>query len=61
MPYESENERVADVEGESPLCWESEGILRPGTTIDLHAGCFEAMPLPEAVVVGSRQRLVIAA
>ena len=38
MPYENENERVADVDGESPLCWESEGILRPETTIDLHAG-----------------------
>jgi hypothetical protein len=36
MPYE--DERVADVEGESPLCWESEGILRPETTIDLHTG-----------------------
>ena len=47
MPYENENERVADVEGESPLCWESEGILRPETTFDLHTGCFEAMPLSE--------------
>jgi hypothetical protein len=27
MPYENETERVADVMGESPLCWESEGFL----------------------------------
>jgi hypothetical protein len=47
MRYENENECVADVEGESPLCWESEGILRPGTTIDLHAGCFEALPFSQ--------------
>jgi hypothetical protein len=43
MPYENENERVADVEGESPLCWESEGILLPETTIDLHTGSFETL------------------
>jgi len=43
MPYE--NERVADVEGESPLCWESEGFRRAETTIDLHAGSFETLPL----------------
>jgi hypothetical protein len=48
MPYENENERVADVEGESPLCWESEGIFRPETTIDLHSSfSFEAPPLSE--------------
>jgi hypothetical protein len=47
MPYENENERVADVDGESLLCWESEGILSPETTFDLHTGCFEAMPLSE--------------
>ena len=29
MPYENENERVVDVDGESLLCWESEGFLRP--------------------------------
>jgi hypothetical protein len=44
MPYENENERVADVDGESLLCWESEGFLRPETTIDLHAGSFETLP-----------------
>lgn len=45
MPYE--NERVANVEGESPspLCWESEGFLLPETTIDLHTGSFETLPL----------------
>ena len=43
MPYENENERVADVEGGSPLCWESEGILLPETTIDLHTGSFETL------------------
>jgi len=43
MPYENENERVADVEGESPLCWESEGSLLPETTIDLHTGSFETL------------------
>jgi hypothetical protein len=47
MPYEKENERVADVDGESLLCWVSEANLRPETTIDLHTGCFEAMPLSE--------------
>ena len=48
MPYESEDERVADVEGESPLCWESEANLRPETTIDLHSSfSFEALPLSE--------------
>ena len=30
MLYENENECVADVEGESPLCWESEGSSDPG-------------------------------
>ena len=46
MPYE--NERVADVEEESPLCWESEGVLRPETTIDLHSSfSFEALPLSQ--------------
>ena len=44
MPYENENERVVDVDGESLLCWESEGFLRPETTIDLHAGSFETLP-----------------
>ena len=43
MPYENEIERVADVEGESPLCWESEGILLPETTIDLHTGSLEML------------------
>ena len=38
MPYENENERVADVEGESPLCWESESILRREKIFDLHTG-----------------------
>ena len=47
MPYENEIECVADVDGESLLCWESEGFLLPETTIDLHTGCFEAMPLSE--------------
>ena len=47
MPYENENERVAVVEGESPLCWESEGFLRPETTIDLHTGSFETLLLSE--------------
>ena len=41
MPYE--NERVAEVEGASLLCWESEGFLRAQTTIDLHAGSFETL------------------
>jgi hypothetical protein len=45
MPYENENERVADVDGESLLCWESEGILLPETTIDLHTGSFETLSL----------------
>jgi hypothetical protein len=45
MPYE--NERVADVDDESLLCWESEGILRPETTIDLHTGGFEPLPLSQ--------------
>src|SRR5687767_363403 len=30
---------------ESPLCWESEGFLLPETTIDLHTGSFETLPL----------------
>lgn len=47
MPYE--NERVADVYGESLLCWESEGILLPETTIDLHAGSFETLSLSPVV------------
>jgi len=48
MPYENENERVADVDGESLLCWESEGIFRPETTIDLHSSfSFETLPLSE--------------
>jgi hypothetical protein len=42
MPYENENECVADVDG---LCWESEGILLPETTIDLHTGSFETLSL----------------
>jgi len=45
MPYENENVCVADVDGESLLCWESEGFLLPETTIDLHAGSFETLPL----------------
>jgi hypothetical protein len=45
MPNENETERVADVEWESPLCWESEGFLLPETTIDLHTGSFETLPL----------------
>jgi len=45
MPYETENERVADVEAESLLCWESEGFLLPETTIDLHTGSIETLPL----------------
>ena len=45
MPYENKIERVADVEWESPLCWESEGFLLPETTIDLHTGSFETLPL----------------
>ncbi len=49
MPYENENERVADVDGESLLCWESESFLRPETTIDLHAGSFETLPLSPLV------------
>ena len=44
MPYENENERVADVDGESLLCWESEGFLLQ-TTIDLHTGSLETLPL----------------
>jgi hypothetical protein len=44
-----ENERVADVEGEGLLCWESEGILLPETTIDLHTGSFETLSLPLVV------------
>ena len=45
MPYENENERVAHVDAESLLCWDSEGILLPETTIDLHTGSFETLPL----------------
>jgi len=45
MLYENETERVADVMVESPLCWESEGFLLPETTIDLHTGSFESLPL----------------
>lgn len=46
MPYENENECVAIiVDRESLLCWESEGFLLPETTIDLHAGSFETLPL----------------
>jgi hypothetical protein len=45
MPYENDNERVADINVESPLCWESEGFLLPETTIDLHTGSFETLPL----------------
>jgi hypothetical protein len=46
MPYENKNERMANLEGESPspLCWESEGFL-PETTIDLHIGSFKTLPL----------------
>ena len=47
MPYE--NERVAEVDGESLLCWESEGFLRPETTIYLHAGSFETLSYPMVV------------
>ena len=53
MPYENENERVTDVDGESLLCWVCEGNLRPETTIDLHTGdlhigfSFEALPLSQ--------------
>ena len=43
MPYENENERMADIDGENPLCWESEGSLLPETTIDLHTGSFETL------------------
>ena len=43
MPYENHNERLADINGESPLCWESEGFLLPETTIDLHTGSFETL------------------
>jgi len=46
MPYENEDERVADVDGESLLCWVCEGNLRPETTIDLHTG-FSVELLPE--------------
>lgn len=49
MPYE--NERVADVEVESLLCWESEGFLLPETTIDLHTGSFET-PSRSVLVYG---------
>jgi hypothetical protein len=49
MPYE--NVRVADVEMESPLCWESEGFLLPETTIDLHTGSFET-PSRSVLVYG---------
>ena len=49
MPYEYV--RVADVEMESPLCWESEGFLLPETTIDLHTGSFET-PSPSVLVYG---------
>ena len=45
MPYENENSLLTTVEGESPLCWESEGFLLPETTIDLHTGSFETLPL----------------
>ena len=45
MPYENKNEGMADIEVESPLCWESEGFLLPETTIDLHTGSFETLPL----------------
>ena len=45
MPYENENGLVTTIEGESPLCWESEGFLLPETTIDLHTGSFETLPL----------------
>ena len=44
MPYENEIERMVDVDAQSLLCWESEGFLRPETTIDLHAGSFETLP-----------------
>jgi hypothetical protein len=48
MPYENETDRVAEVDGESLLCWVSEGVLRPETTIDLHSSfSFEALPLSE--------------
>ena len=44
MPYENENDRQADIEVESLLCWVSEGTLRPETTIDMHTGLsFEAL------------------
>ena len=49
MPYE--NVRVADVEMESPLIWESEGFLLPETTIDLHTGSFET-PSRSVLVYG---------
>ena len=49
MTHENETERVADVEGISPLCWECEGFLLPETTIDLHTGSFETLPLSLAV------------
>ena len=51
MPYENETERVADVEGISPLCWECEGFLLPETTIDLHTGSFET-PSRSVLVYG---------
>ena len=47
MPYE--NERVVDVDGQSLLCWESEGILLPETTIDLYTGSFETLSYPLVV------------
>jgi hypothetical protein len=49
MPYENETERVVDVEVMCPLCWECEGFLLPETTIDLHTGSFETLPLSLAI------------
>ena len=49
MPYENENERVADVDVQSSLCWESEAILLPETTIDLYTGSFETLSYPLVV------------
>ena len=42
MLYENKKEGIADIEVESPMCWESEGFLLPETTFDLHTGSFES-------------------